>query len=157
MVFARPDGALLARPGVSWTLSRIDSSYQWYRADGRWSFEAVKSARRVASGTVDLTAAGPSRIEAPVGLGRYRLEVSAAGAPEATASLGFEVGWGGSETAEAPDLLDLTLDKAAYAAGDTLRAKLSPAFKGQASLMVVSDRVHQTLEVSVPEGGTLTH
>ncbi|SEH95063.1 hypothetical protein SAMN02799636_04608 [Methylobacterium sp. 275MFSha3.1] len=154
VVFARPDGALVARPGVSWTLSRIDSSYQWYRADGRWSFEAVKSARRVASGTVDLTAAGPSRIEAPVGLGRYRLEVSTAGAPEAGASLGFEVGWGGSETAEAPDLLDLTLDKAAYAAGDTLRAKLSPKFKGQASLMVVSDRVHQTLEVSVPEGGT---
>ncbi|WP_374701299.1 hypothetical protein, partial [Methylobacterium sp. B1] len=29
-------------------MSRIDSSYQWYRADGRWSFEAVKSARRVA-------------------------------------------------------------------------------------------------------------
>ena len=154
VVLANPDGALLARPGVTWTLSRIDSSYQWYRADGRWSFESVKSPRRIASGTVDLTAAGPGRIEAPVGLGRYRLEVSAAGAPEATASLGFEVGWGGSETAEAPDLLDLTLDKATYAAGDTLRAKLSPTFKGQASLMIVSDRVHQTLEVSVPEGGT---
>ncbi|WP_187277711.1 UvrD-helicase domain-containing protein, partial [Methylobacterium sp. WL18] len=86
--------------------------------------------------------------------GQDRLEVSAPGAPDATASLGFTVGWGGSETAEAPDLLDLTLDKAAYAAGDTLRAKLSPSFKGQASLMVVGDRVHETVEVSVPSGGT---
>jgi hypothetical protein len=154
VVLASPEGALLPRPGVTWTLSRIDQSYQWYRADGRWSFEAVKTARRVANGTVDLKAGGPSRIEAPVGLGRYRLEVSAPGAPEATASVGFEVGWGGAQTAEAPDLLDLTLDKAAYAAGDTLRAKLSPKFRGQASLMVVSDRVHETLEVSVPEGGT---
>jgi alpha-2-macroglobulin len=153
-VFAAPDGTRLARPGVGWTLSRIDQTYQWYRAEGRWSFEAVKSARRVASGTVDLRADGPVRIEAPVALGRYRLEVAPPGAPEAAASVGFEVGWGGSETAQAPDLLDLTLDRAAYAAGDTLRVKLSPRFKGQASLMVVSDRVHETLEVSVPEGGT---
>ncbi|WP_342108805.1 alpha-2-macroglobulin [Methylobacterium sp. SI9] len=154
VVLASPEGALLARPGVSWTLSRIESAYQWYRADGRWSFEPVKTTKRVAGGTVDLRAGGPSRIEAPVGLGRYRLDVSAPGIPEASASLGFDVGWGGSQTAEAPDLLDLTLDKPAYAAGDTLRAKLSPKFKGQASLMVVSDRVHETLEVSVPEGGT---
>lgn len=154
-VFAAPDGTLLARPGVTWTLSRVERSYQWYRSDGRWSFEAVKTNRRVASGSLDLAAGAPGRIEAPVAqLGRYRLEIAAAGAPEATASLGFDVGWGGSETADAPDLLDLTLDKAAYAAGDTLRAKLSPKFKGQASLMVVSDRVHETIEVSVPAGGT---
>ncbi|CAM3044255.1 Alpha-2-macroglobulin [Methylobacterium mesophilicum] len=154
VVFAAPDGTLLARPGVTWTLSQIDQSYQWYRAGGRWSFEPVKTSRRVAEGGLDLAAGGSGRIEAPVGLGRYRLEVSAPGAPDATASLGFTVGWGGSETAEAPDLLDLTLDKAAYAAGDTLRAKLSPSFKGQASLMVVGDRVHETVEVSVPSGGT---
>ncbi|KST58288.1 alpha-2-macroglobulin [Methylobacterium sp. GXS13] len=154
-VFAAPDGTLLARPGVTWTLSRVERTYQWYRADGRWSFEAVKTSRRVASGSLDLTAGAPGRIEAPVGqVGRYRLELATAGAPQSTASLGFEVGWGGSETADAPDLLDLSLDKAAYAAGDTLRATLSPKFKGQASLMVVSDRVHETVEVSVPAGGT---
>ncbi|SFL47638.1 alpha-2-macroglobulin family protein [Methylobacterium pseudosasicola] len=153
-VFAAPDGTLLARPGVTWTLSRVERTYQWYRADGRWSFEAVKTSRRIASGSLDLAAGTLGRIEAPVGqVGRYRLEIAAAGAPEATASLGFEVGWGGSETADAPDLLDLTLDKPAYAAGDTLRATLSPKFKGQASLMVVSDRVHETVEVSVPAGG----
>ncbi|MCJ2096612.1 alpha-2-macroglobulin family protein [Methylobacterium sp. J-072] len=153
--FAAPDGTLLARPGVTWTLSRVERTYQWYRSDGRWSFEAVKTSRRVASGSLDLTAGGPGRIEAPVGeVGRYRLEIATAGAPQAAASLGFEVGWGGSETADAPDLLDLTLDKPAYAAGDTLRATLSPKFKGQASLMVVSDRVHETVEVSVPAGGT---
>ena len=154
VVLAAPDGRLLAKPGVAWTLSRVEQSYQWYRADGRWSFEPVKTSKRVANGTLDLTAEGPKTIQAPVGLGKYRLEVSAPGAPEATASLGFEVGWGGSETAQAPDLLDLTLDKASYSAGDTLRAKLSPKFKGQASIAIVSDRVHETMEVSVPEGGT---
>ena len=154
-VLAAPDGTLLARPGVTWTLSQVDQTYQWYRADGRWSFEPVKTTKRVASGSLDLKAGIPGRIEVPVGLGRYRLDVAAPGAPDATASLGFEVGWGGSETAQAPDLLDLTLDKAAYAAGDTMRVKLSPTFKGQASLMVVGDRVHETVEVAVPDGGTV--
>ncbi|MDP4025810.1 alpha-2-macroglobulin [Methylobacterium sp. NEAU 140] len=154
LVLAAPDGRRLAKPGVTWSLSRVERSYQWYRADGRWSFEPVKTARRVAGGTVDLAAEAPRKIEAPVGLGHYRLDVSAPGAPEAAASLGFDVGWGGSETAQAPDLLDLTLDKAAYAAGDTLRAQINPGFKGQASVLVVGDRVHETVEVAVPEGGT---
>lgn len=154
VVLAAPDGRFLPKHGVAWTLSRLEQTYQWYRADGRWSFEPVKTSRRVADGTLELSADGPAKIQAPVGLGKYRLEVSAPGAADAAASLGFEVGWGGSETAEAPDLLDLTLDKASYAAGETMRVKLSPKFRGQASVAVVSDRVHETVEVSVPEGGT---
>ncbi len=154
VVMATPEGRRLAKPGVTWTLSRVDKTYQWYRADGRWTYEAGKTTKRIAAGTIDLAADAPGRIQAPVGLGAYRLEVAAPGAPEATASLGFEVGWTGSETAQAPDLLDLTLDKAAYTDGETLRAKLGPKFRGQASVMVVSDRVHAIQEVAVPDGGT---
>ncbi|WP_449409470.1 alpha-2-macroglobulin family protein [Methylobacterium komagatae] len=154
VVMASPDGRRLSKAGVTWTLNRVEKTYQWYRADGRWSFEAAKTTKRIASGTLDLTADAPGRIQAPVGLGSYRLDVTAPGAPEAAASLGFDVGWAGSETAQAPDLLDLTLDKQAYAAGDTLTAKLGSKFAGQASVMVVSDRIHDIREVSVPEGGT---
>ena len=154
VVMAAPDGHRLPKAGVTWTLNKVEKTYQWYRADGRWSFEAAKTTKRIASGTLDLAADAPGRIQAPVGLGAYRLDVTAPGAPEAAASLGFDVGWAGSETAQAPDLLDLTLDKAAYAAGETLSAKLGSKFAGQASVMVVSDRVHEIREVSVPEGGT---
>nr|WP_238249567.1 alpha-2-macroglobulin [Methylobacterium persicinum] len=154
VVLATPDGRRLTRSGVTWTLSRVERTYQWYRADGRWSFEAGKTTKRVASGSVDLAAGAPGRIQAPVGLGAYRLDVSAPGLPQAAASLGFDVGWAGSETAQAPDLLDLTLDKAAYEAGETIHARLGPKFAGQASVMVVSDRVHEIREVSVAAGGT---
>jgi len=154
VVMAAPDGRRLAQEGVAWTLSRIDRSYQWYRADGRWSFEPVKQVRRVANGTLDVRADEPAKVSAPVGFGTYRLETSVPGRPGATASVTFQVGWSGTETADVPDLLDLTLDKGAYAAGDRLRARLNPRFRGRATLVVVGDRVHEVLDVAVPEGGT---
>ncbi|MGU3538624.1 alpha-2-macroglobulin family protein [Methylobacterium sp. A54F] len=154
LALAAPDGRRLAASGVTWTLSRLDQTYQWYRADGRWSFEPVKSVRRVADGRVDLRADGPGKVSAPLSFGRYRLEASLPGQPGAAASVTFAVGWGGGETADAPDLLDLTLDKGAYSAGETLRARLAPAFKGTATLAVVSDRVHAVVTATVPEGGT---
>ncbi|UMY18583.1 alpha-2-macroglobulin family protein [Methylobacterium organophilum] len=154
LVLAAPDGRRLAQPGVSWTLSKIERNYQWYRQDGRWSFEPVQNTRRVADGTVDLSAEGPAKLSAPVGFGSYRLEASLPDQPNAAVSVSFTVGWGGSESADVPDLLDLTLDKAAYATGERLRARLQPKFAGSATLAVVSDRVQDILDVAVPEGGT---
>ena len=116
---------------VTWTLSRLDPPTN---GTGRTGAGPSRRSRLPgASPAAPSTSRSPARPDrAPVGLGRYRLEVSTPGAPAATASSASR--WaGGGETADVPDLLDLTLDKAAYAAGDTLRAKLSPKFKGQAS------------------------
>jgi len=153
LVLADPDGRRLPQAGVTWALVRVETTYQWYRQDGRWSYEPVRTTRRVADGRVDLGGEAPVRIAAPVGLGRYRLEATVPGRPAAAASVGFSVGWDGGETADVPDRLDLTLDKGAYAAGETLRARLRPPFAGTATLAVVSDRVHEIRDVAVPEGG----
>ncbi|WP_336488024.1 alpha-2-macroglobulin family protein [Methylobacterium nigriterrae] len=155
LVLAAPDGRRLPASGVTWTLSRLEQTYQWYRADGRWSFEPVKAVRRVADGRLEIGADAPARLAAPVTFGRYRLEAGLPGQPGAAASVTFSVGWTGGETADVPDLLDLTLDKAAYAGGETLRARIAPKFRGTATLAVVSDRVHDILDVAVPEGGTV--
>nr|WP_232631375.1 alpha-2-macroglobulin [Methylobacterium sp. Leaf118] len=154
LVMAAPDGRRLAQDGVVWTLSKVERTYQWYREDGRWNFEPVKATRRVADGRVAIPADAPARVSAPVGLGQYRLEASVTGQPQAAASVSFTVGWGGSESADVPDLLDLALDKGAYAAGERLRARLQPKFAGTATLAIVSDRVHEIRDVTVSEGGT---
>ncbi|WP_227436726.1 alpha-2-macroglobulin family protein [Methylobacterium sp. W2] len=153
VVMASPDGRKIPQNGVAWTLSKVDRNYQWYREGGRWSFEPVTSTRRIADGRLDLAADAPGRVNSTVGFGTYRLEALVAGRPEATVSVTFTVGWGGSETADVPGLLDLKLDKPSYAAGETLRARLQPRFKGTATLAVVSDKVHDILDVTVPEGG----
>lgn len=47
----------------------------------------------------------------------------------------------------------MRLDKAAYGAGETIRARLAPRFAGKATLAVVSDRVHDIRVVDVPAAG----
>jgi uncharacterized protein YfaS (alpha-2-macroglobulin family) len=151
VVAVTPEGTRLPAGSASWSLLRVERTYQWYRADGRWSYEPVKTTRRLANGTLDLSPTAPARVAVPVDLGTYRLEVQAAGA--ASAAVTFGVGWSGAESADAPDLLDLTLDKAAYAAGETLKARLSPRFSGTATVAVVSDRVHEIRTLDVAAGG----
>ncbi|MFH6781836.1 MULTISPECIES: alpha-2-macroglobulin family protein [Methylobacterium] len=147
---ARPDGTRLSGE-ATWTLLRVERRYQWYRADGRWAFEPVKTTAKVANGRLAVEAGAPARLAIPVDLGSYRLELRGPGF--AAASLSFEVGWSGGESADAPDLLDLTLDRDAYASGDTLRARLRPRFSGTATVAVVSDRVHEIRTLDLPAGG----
>ena len=76
------------------------------------------------------------------------------GVESAQTSVSFTVGWSGDQTADMPDLLDMTLDKASYGLGDEIRARLSPRFAGKATLAVVSDKVHDLKVVDVAADGT---
>ncbi|MET0427620.1 MAG: alpha-2-macroglobulin family protein, partial [Microvirga sp.] len=155
VVLARPDGTRLAARNVTWTLSRIEKRYQWYSSGGSWSYEPVSSTRRIADGTLALTASAAARIAAPVKWGTYRLDVSAPDLGEtAQTSVSFTAGWSGDQTAETPDLLEMNLDKASYGAGETMRVRLNPRFAGKATLAVVSDRVHEVKVVDVAAAGT---
>src|SRR3954469_9024495 len=76
VVVASPDGKQLAGSGLRYELLKIERRYQYYRRDGRWEYEPVKSTRRMADGRIDDVAAGtPARISLPVTWGRYRLDV----------------------------------------------------------------------------------
>ncbi|MCF7996785.1 MAG: hypothetical protein K9L88_18430, partial [Chromatiaceae bacterium] len=74
------DGAPMATDGLRWTLSRVQTSYQWYRTDGDWRYEPIVSRTRVASGDLAV-GADPSalaQLEAPVDWGGYELRVEGA-------------------------------------------------------------------------------
>ena len=45
-----PTARTLARSGLRYELLKVDTKYQWYRRDGAWDFEPVKTTRRVADG-----------------------------------------------------------------------------------------------------------
>ena len=74
---AIPTASAIAKSGLRYELLRIETRYQWYRQNGYWNYEPVKSTpphrrrqdRRVADGQ-------PARISLPVTWGRYRLDVS---------------------------------------------------------------------------------
>ncbi len=84
--------------------------------------------------------------------GRYRLEVTQAGGLAAT-SVRFSSGWGDAGSADVPDRVDVRAARQTARAGDTLRVHIAPPFAGQATLLVLGDRVLDLRTLDVPATG----
>ncbi|KZE36713.1 alpha-2-macroglobulin family protein [Chelatococcus daeguensis] len=153
VVAATGEGKRLAMP-LRWSLYRIDQHYQWFNQGGGWSYEPIKTTRRIADGEIEPGTDAPARISAPVGWGRYRLEIEAGRGEAAPTSLSFSVGYSGSVSADTPDVLDMRLDKASYAAGETMAISLKPRAAGKATVLVVGDKVHWEKLVDLDPAGT---
>lgn len=143
-------------PAISWTLSRIETDFQWYESDGVWNYQPVTRRSRVADGTVDLTANAPARLDLPVDWGRYELALAATDGRYIATSLGFDAGWGaaGSGT-ETPDLLELSLDRPAYSPGDTVRARIVVPTPGTLVVAVMGDRLIESRSLAAAAGETV--
>ena len=154
VIAVAPDGERQDLAGMDWSLVRVERNYQWYRSNGSWNYEPVTFTTKIADGKVDATAARDGVISVPVTWGRYRLEVTAQDASGPATSVEFEAGWYVAATStETPDGLEVALDKAAYAPGETARLQISPRFAGEVLVTVGADRLLQTIHASVPEGG----
>ncbi|WP_242482169.1 alpha-2-macroglobulin family protein [Thiocystis violacea] len=149
-----PAGRRVALDGVRWTLSRLQTSFQWYESDGTWDYEPITATQRVADGTLDLGQSDVGRIESAVDWGAYRLALETHDGAVLPADLDFEAGWYVEPKAQdTPDLLKVSLDKAHYRIGDRARVRIEPRFPGTALVMVIDDRVIAMQAVDVPESG----
>ncbi|MBV8078816.1 MAG: alpha-2-macroglobulin family protein, partial [Actinobacteria bacterium] len=145
-----PDGARVARKGAAWSLYQVTNDYQWFNADGRWSFEPVKSSKRVASGAIDIGADAPAKFSAPIGWGAHRLEVKTLDGEET--SFAFDVGWSGTASADTPDNVVVTLDKTNYAPGDEAKLRISSPSAGKATVALIGDVVERLVDVDLVSG-----
>ncbi len=151
VIMVDPDGKRVAKSGLRYELLRIDSRYQWYRQNGYWNYEPVKSSRRIADGAIDVTADGPAgRISLPVTWGRYRLDVSDASGP--LTQISFDAGFYAEAGADTPDLLEIALDKPEYRTGDTMNVAVTARSDGRVTLNVVGDRMLSTVTADVKTG-----
>jgi uncharacterized protein YfaS (alpha-2-macroglobulin family) len=141
---------------VAWTLSRLQTTYQWYELDGSWNYEPVTTRERVASGQAKLTPDAMARIETPVDWGRYELKaVNLDGGYTAT-SVVFSAGWySAGASVDTPDRIDVGLDQPAYAIGETARVRLTSRVIGKALVTVVDNRLIDMRAVDVAPGETL--
>ncbi|MGQ3675206.1 alpha-2-macroglobulin family protein [Xanthobacter sp. TB0139] len=150
VIVAGADDRLLAAPGLTWELSRLETRYQWYRSGGAWDFEPVRIVTRVAQGRLDVGAQEPARLSVPTGYGRYRLDVSGDNLP--LTSLSFDAGFAGEGGPDTPDRLELVLEREAYASGDTLNATLTARAAGTATVMVMNEGVLEQKNIAVQPG-----
>ena len=147
------DGKQIPLTGLKWELQRIETQFQWYSRDNRWSYEAVTYESRVAGGTVDTPASGTVKITAPVEAGTYRLDVTSANAQGPATSVKFYAGWYVSETSDTPEILNIALDRASYRPGDEMKVQVQPRMAGEALVAIVSDRVLATQLIKVSASG----
>jgi len=152
VMVASPDGAPLARGGLRYELLKVETKYQWYRRDGVWDFEPMKTTRRVADGRLDVAADRPARISLPVQWGRYRLEVSTGDPNGPLTSVGFDAGWYAEASADTPDLLEIALDKPEYAPGESMTVAVTARTAGKVTLNVIADRLVSTVTQDVAAG-----
>lgn len=149
-------GARAALAGVSWTLSRIETRYQWYRLHSEWNYEPVTRRTRIASGSIDINGEGVTQIASAVDWGSYELKLVWPEGERVTSSVEFAAGWyapvAGSGT---PDILQVALDKPSYQIGDTAKLRLEARFDGQALVQVVDRGLIAMQSVAVEAGETV--
>ena len=140
---------------VKWTVTRVETNYQWYQSNGSWNWEPVSRRSKVAEGTSDLKDAA-TEIKAPVTWGEYELLVERTDGQEAATSTQFYAGWyAPADATESPDTLELSLDKPAYKSGDTAMLRVVPRAAGSALITVLSNHLIAMQAVEVKEGENL--
>lgn len=148
-------GAPTDAQGLKWTLSRLETRWQWYSRDGAWSYESMTLTRKVSDGTFDVAKGTPSKLSTPVEFGRYQLEVAdptRAGGPVTTVV--FNAGWyTAGDNVESPEMLDVALDKPLYTGGETAKVRISDKRGGRALIAVISGDMKTFQDVAVPAGG----
>jgi len=152
VVIASPDGKPLARNKLRYELLKVESRYQWYRQNGSWQYEPIKSTKRIADGNIDVAADTPGRIAVPVDWGRYRLEVSTGESNGTLTSIAFTAGWYAEASADTPDMLELALDKPEYRSGETMTAAVTARTAGKVLLRVIGDRLISSITQDVQPG-----
>lgn len=148
------DGKPTSGEALIWTLTRLDTSWQWYRRDGNWSYDSVTLKRKVAEGTVATAGATPVRINQAIGYGRYRLDVASPLPGGAASSILFSAGWNVSgEEIDSPEQVEVALDKPAYAPGETAKLRIASKAGGKALVAILGAKAHDVREIDVPAGG----
>ena len=152
VIFVGADGKQLPRDGLRYELLKMESRYQWYRQNSSWEYEPVKSTKRVADGDLALTADKAARVSVSPEPGRYRLDVKSIEADGPVTSVQFDVGWYSDGSADTPDLLETSVDKAEYASGDAMVVSVNARTAGKLTINVLGDRLLTTQTVDVKEG-----
>ncbi|WP_045837423.1 alpha-2-macroglobulin [Hyphomicrobium sp. 99] len=143
-----------ASNNLTWTLTRLDTNWQWYRRDGSWTYEAVTVKRKIGSGALAVTADGAAKISQPIQWGRYRLDVASNDADGPASSVLFNAGWyTAGENVDSPEQLDVALDKDSYKSGETAKLRIASKLGGKALVTVLGTSLHLMKEVDIAKGG----
>ena len=148
-----PDGTLARRARASHGRSiKVDNDYQWFNSDGHWSYEPVKSSQaRSPTATIDIAADRSGENLARRSAGAAIGSTSSRPTAKRPASPSTSAGRA-RPSADTPDNVVVTLDKANYAPGDEAKLRIASRFAGKATIALVGDKLEQFIDVDLVEG-----
>ena len=146
------NGNRIARPGLTYSWVREDTSYQWFQANGEWRYQPSTRDRLVSSGTIDAGTGQVARLGETLPWGTFRLTVSDAKSGAAS-SYRFYSGWSASASGDRPDRIPVAADKPSYAPGSVARIRIKPDADGKALVVVAGDRVFSSRLIDAPARG----
>lgn len=150
-----PAGRRVAARAVTYLLVAETWTYDWFEANGRWSWRRTSRDKPIAKGVLALGAGAPARISKRLPWGDYRLELQDA-ATGARTVVRQASGWREpTDGAEAPDTARLSPVKTDYRVGDTVEVRIQAPFAGEAQVAVATDRLIKLTALSVPKGGAV--
>lgn len=160
VMVADRQGNRLAADGLEAVVIREHREYYWEFRNGSWEWGSTSQFYPVDRFKIDIPENGIASVSVPVQWGGYRLEIRHPGTG-LTSAYEIWAGWQPRGTAGAdlnrPDRVDISLDKAAYAAGDQARVTLKSPEGGTGYLFVESDTNLVTRAITLPaEGKTIT-
>jgi uncharacterized protein YfaS (alpha-2-macroglobulin family) len=116
-------------------------------------YETVWKDEPLETHDIALSDGQPFRFAKRLDFGRYRIEVAQANGMAIT-SYRFRSGWASSDSPDVPDRVDVSADRKVVPVGQSVRIHIAPPFAGEATLLVLSDKVLASRDLTVPEGGT---
>jgi uncharacterized protein YfaS (alpha-2-macroglobulin family) len=152
IVAVDPAGTRIAMP-VRVRLVRERPNWRIVRRGSLAHYETVWRDEPLETQDVTIAADQPLRISKQLDFGRYRIEVAQTGGM-AISSFRFYSGWVTSQSPDVPDRVVVSTDRKSIPAGGTARIHIAPPFAGEATLLVMSDRVHSVRTLSVSADGT---
>ncbi|MBP6014305.1 MAG: alpha-2-macroglobulin family protein [Alphaproteobacteria bacterium] len=147
------EGKPKAVNNVTWELVNEDIDYRWYQVDNDWKYERVVNDRIVDGGRADLDGRTAFKVSKALPWGSYRLTV-ADPSTGATTAYRFWSGWGSGATNDRPDRVAVATDKTLYASGESAKVSVNPPSDGKALIVVASNKIHFTREITVSASGT---
>jgi alpha-2-macroglobulin len=153
VVVLTADGKIVAgrKLDVQWLREDYDSS--WYQENGRWYSRTSVFDTLMRAATVTTNAQGRAIIALSLPGGRYRVQVKDENGDSISSDRFYAGWWSSGETSNAPDALEVNLEKHDLADGDKLNLFVKAPFDGPAIVAIAGNGVVYSTAARVSKAG----
>ncbi len=136
---------------VQWLREEYDTS--WYQENNRWYSRTSVFDTLMRAQSATTNAQGKATVALALPGGRYRVQVKDEAGESVTSDRFYAGWWSSGETSNAPDALEVNLEKNDLADGDTLKLFVKAPFDGPAIVTVVGNGTPYSTAAKVSKAG----